>query len=696
MVPRDLNANSMTFLQPLILIALPLMALPILIHLINQHRHRTVPWAAMMFLVNAKRMNKGMARLRYILIMLMRMAAVGAVIFAVSRPLASGWLGGVGLGKPDATLVLLDRSASMEVQDLQTGESKRSTALKKLAELLEKRDFGNQLVLVDSASGQVQLLESPRALLELSMTAATATSADIPGMLEQGLAFLSANKSGRADIWICSDLHENDWAPSSGRWAALREQLTPLKGVQHYLLSYADQPAGNLAVRVSNVVRRQRGNRAELVLDVLLQADLRASQTSGTRRVLVEFEVNNVRSVVELELDRQGAALLGHRIPIDGKLRSGWGAVSLPGDANPLDNRFYFVFSETPVRNATIVTDDARIGEAFRLGLAIPAESDLEQTAQVIASDRVGEIDWETTGLLIWQAPLPTGLLAEQLKQFVTTGRVVMFFPTVQPQDGQIFGAQWGSWQQLAREEQRQLSWWRSDADLLARVGSGDALPLSDLRTYRHCTIVHPQPGRGGAPLARLANDVPLLLRAPTKQGAVYFCGTLPTAQFSSLQRDAVAFYVLLQRALANGSRALASASQRDAGPAALSDRSSWEVVAPSAGGPTLSQRGLHAGVYREGDYWAAVNRGPAEDDTQTVPQATVDGLFEGLSYRRIDDAVGDTSSLASEIWRAFLIAMVLALLLEAILCLPETKGANAPSRNAVSTPGNVQQAGSV
>ncbi len=36
----------MSFLQPLILVALPLVALPILIHLINQYRHRTVPWAA--------------------------------------------------------------------------------------------------------------------------------------------------------------------------------------------------------------------------------------------------------------------------------------------------------------------------------------------------------------------------------------------------------------------------------------------------------------------------------------------------------------------------------------------------------------------------------------------------------------------------------------------------------------------------
>ena len=258
----------MSFLNPLILAALPLMALPILIHLINQHRHRTVQWAAMMFLVSAKRMHKGMARLRYLLIMLMRIAAIGAMIFAFSRPLASGWLSGVGMGKPDATLILLDRSASMETQDIQTGESKRSTALKKLSELLEKRDYGSQLILIDSTNGETHPIESPKALIGLPITEATATSANIPGMLETALAYLKANKSGRADIWICSDLNENDWDPDSGRWAAIREQFAQLKSVHHFLLSYTDRPSNNLSIRVATVKRRQIGNRDELILDV--------------------------------------------------------------------------------------------------------------------------------------------------------------------------------------------------------------------------------------------------------------------------------------------------------------------------------------------------------------------------------------------------------------------------------------------
>ena len=200
----------MNFLQPMILMALPLMALPILIHLIHQHRHRTVPWAAMMFLIRAQRMSRGMARLRYLLIMLMRMAAVGALIFAISRPLVGGWLSGVGMSKPDATLILLDRSPSMEARDMQTGQSKRSTALGKLAELLEKHDVGSQLVLIDSAGVDLQPLDSPQALMDLPSTTASATSADIAGMLERALAYLKANESGRADIWICSDLNEND------------------------------------------------------------------------------------------------------------------------------------------------------------------------------------------------------------------------------------------------------------------------------------------------------------------------------------------------------------------------------------------------------------------------------------------------------------------------------------------------------
>ena len=77
----------MSFLQPALLVALPLIALPVVIHLIHQQRHRTIEWAAMMFLLDARRMTRGMARLRHFLIMAMLMLAIAALILGVTADL---------------------------------------------------------------------------------------------------------------------------------------------------------------------------------------------------------------------------------------------------------------------------------------------------------------------------------------------------------------------------------------------------------------------------------------------------------------------------------------------------------------------------------------------------------------------------------------------------------------------------------
>ena len=75
---------------------------------------------------------------------------------------------------------------------------------------------------------------------------------------------------------------------------------------------------------------------------------------------------------------------------------------------------------------------------------------------------------------------------------------------------------------------------------------------------------------------------------------------------------------------------------------------------------------------------WIALNRPIEEDLDTTLVQDDVDQLFSGLDYRFVTDEVGSTSSLASEIWRAFLIIMAIALLVEAWLSLPEKKSPQA------------------
>ncbi len=106
----------MTFLQPFVLLGLPLVLVPVIIHLLNRLRHRPKPWAAMRFLVSATRSSASHTKLRQFLILLCRVLAVAMLVLFLARPLAGGWLGWALSPAPDAIVILLDRSASMETQ----------------------------------------------------------------------------------------------------------------------------------------------------------------------------------------------------------------------------------------------------------------------------------------------------------------------------------------------------------------------------------------------------------------------------------------------------------------------------------------------------------------------------------------------------------------------------------------------------
>ena len=124
----------MTLLQPWILLGLPLILLPVLIHFLNRLRYRTMNWGAMMFLISVSRSSTKFARVRHLLILLMRMLAIAALILALCRPLVGGWLGTALTGTPDTIIVLLDGSASMETRDRQNRFTKRDQAMRLLAQ----------------------------------------------------------------------------------------------------------------------------------------------------------------------------------------------------------------------------------------------------------------------------------------------------------------------------------------------------------------------------------------------------------------------------------------------------------------------------------------------------------------------------------------------------------------------------------
>ncbi|HEV7404955.1 MAG TPA: BatA domain-containing protein [Chthoniobacteraceae bacterium] len=655
----------MTFLAPALLVALPLALLPIIIHLIHLYRRRQVKWAAMMFLFMAQRMNRGFSRLRQVLILALRVLAVAAILFVITRPLAGGWLGLTG-GAPDTVLILLDRSASMEQTNLNTGVSKRMAGLRNLSKAINDAvGSRSRLVLIDGALNQPLPLDKASALTDLPQTEATETETDIPALMQSALDYITTNKTGRTDVWLMSDLQRSDWDAASGRWATLRSAFATLQGVRFHILTYPQPAVEDLGVTVEKVTRRVTSEKAELLLDLHVTRQVEHPQPV---EVPLRFIVNGASTTAKVTLKENQLALQAYSIPIDKSLTRGWGRVELPVDSFPANNVFYFVFDEAPVLRSFIVTDDQTEALPLKALLTAPADPTRQYAAAVLPTRRAAEIPWDDASLIVWQAPVPaeTEAIARQMQGFVAAGRTLIFLPPENPDSNALFGLHWTTWSPAGQPQT--VETWRNDADLLANTRDGASLPVGTLEITRHCNIAGE-----GIPLATLAGHEPLLMRATQAQGGrVYFLGTMTGPGGSSLARDGVVLFAALHRGLSEGAKTIGKAQQHYASVTALGpDVSQWHSAIMLSDRPVGASLALHSGVVASDDKLVALNRPPGEDVTETVSTNALNELFAGLDFRVLTDSLDAERSLTSEIWRTFLLAMAAALVLEALLCMP-------------------------
>ncbi len=661
----------MSFLQPFLLWALPLASLPIVIHLINQRRYQTTRWGAMMFLLAANRMSRGYAKLRQYLILAARVLACAGLIFVISRPLTGGWLAAAAGGRPDTTILLIDRSPSMQQRGLGAEGSKLETGRRRLARTL-KTVGSARWVLVDGANGKPVELESVDELTTAPAADPTSAPADLPALLGVARDYIQANKSGRTEVWICSDARENDWNADGGRWQALREAFgqSP-QGVRFHLLAYPQPASGNLSVRVTEARFRDSADGPEVLVTLRLT---REGGGEARQAVPVRFEIDGARSAATVEMAGPQAELKDHRIVLGRGRERGYGKVSIPADTNPADDDFWFVFDRPAPRKAVVVAEDPQAARPLQLAASIPPDPSVKCSAEVIGVEGLPSVDWAETALLLWQAPLPEGDAAARVKAFVDRGGQALFFPPRVPGGGGTFlGARWGDWAEGPGENA--VVGWRGDGDLLAATMGGTALPVGTLGVRKACRL-----GGDVTTLATLKGGAPLLARAATDAGGAYFCATTPAVGDSSLASGGVVLYVLVQRAMAAGASVLGGTRQLAAGAKPVDDPTRWKRLS-GADEAVSTDFALHRGAYRSGERLLAVNRPAAEDAAPILAEDRLAGLFRGLDFSRVDDRAGGEGSLIQEIWRLFLAAMLAAMVVEAALCLPRKSARSADDR---------------
>lgn len=641
-----------------------------IIHLLNRRRFRIVDWAATSFLLKASRESRGKKKLKHILILICRTLAIFALIFAVARPLLGGFLGS-GSGSVNTVILVLDRSASMETKAENGAPSYREAVITRVSQAVEKMG-SPRLLLIDSASGDIQEVPSPDALPELSTTFATDTQADIPTLLTKAIDYIDETNPGQTEIWLASDMQRGDWRPTDSRWNAVRTGLESLPNkTKLRVLSSGSELAQNVAIELV-ASRRVEDN-------LFLDLKLTRSNGDGTSTVPITYSLKGARSAERVTMNGQELRFQ-KRLPLSAADVDGSGWVGIPSDNNPRDNSVFFAFGGKEPVQSWIVSEKPSGNTANYLRKAAAPDGFDRYSSEIIALTQTTKIDWSTASLIVWQAQIPTGAVAAQLQEFATSGGSVIFFPPEQPSNNIIFGTSWGLIQEAPADEYFINGSWIKDDGPWRNSLSDQKMPIDQVRGVKRCSIQG-----DGTSLAEWDDGSPLLYRQLQGLGTAIFINTLPDDRWSNLEFVAlhlVAVQRLLEKGtdrLHSGYRAIAGSEKAKLRGNEIRDRlDAFEDYEPALGS-------YRAGVYRLGERVIAVNRPAAENSPLRVNQEALNTLLEGTSYS-LFESKKDDNNLVSPVWWAFLIAVLFFLLAEAILCLrPKLTGPPALSTSKTS-----------
>ncbi len=342
----------MNFLSPLYLFALAAVAVPILIHIFSRRRVPEVPFSTIRFLSRSDRRSMMRINMRRLLLLLLRILAVGLVALAFARPVVRGSLAALfPAGGSRAACVLLDRSFSMGVEG--DGGVAFDRGVARLAAILDNLERGDavSVVLFDTGTEIVYdgEIEKEAVLDALRDARPSWGGTDLRGAVALGERMLAGSRRDVRELYIISDFQKT----SLGR-AGTRDTSRADLPVRAFLLPVQANAAANVSVEsvVVPSVALHKGETAELGIVLRnrsreLAAKFPLEVSIAGRRVMEK----------EIELLPDNYSTETVVFPVE---RSGWieGVVKKRSDRLPADDTRYFTLNVRDRTRVLLLADE--------------------------------------------------------------------------------------------------------------------------------------------------------------------------------------------------------------------------------------------------------------------------------------------------------------------------------------------------
>lgn len=596
----------MILLQPELIWGLLAAPLPLLIHWLNRLRYRRILWAAMSFLHTATRTSTRRSRIRHWLILACRVIAFTSLLLLLTRPLVGGRLGKMFAGPPDLVLIALDRSASMEMPAAEHARSRRLTALESIATMPPELWRGVRCVLVDSVTFAAQTIATPAVLPYLDAAAGTHAGANIPSLLSACVHAFAAERPGRAELWIVSDLQTSSWRPQDPRWRTVAASLAAVpQDLTVRLLVNSGRPPANRTVQWMGARRVETAQRRRVDITVAV----RAEGQFVDEPVLISWNAMGVHSPSEVRPTSQ-FMVLQRSFDWPPNEPTFWGSVEVPPDAAPVDDRVYFAIAEPEAVKAVIVAENEECERRIRYALA-PFETGRVHVVRASS----GSFTHMMTGriaMIVIQGKGLNDVDMEAVRPWVREGTTSLWLPPANADSAPVEWG-WGPVEEAPQVPWQIVAWDRRDGPL---QDGADGIPLSidRVRVFRRRSINVADPH--DETHALLNDGVPLLVSHRLQRGRSYALATLPLENWSTLA-DGWVWLPMLQRILEEGARRWQVAETAVCGRWYPNPDQAWKAW---EGSPAPATGGLSAGIFLWGDRMMALNRPDEEDDPEALP----------------------------------------------------------------------------
>lgn len=401
------------FLNSALLWAMAAVALPLLIHLLTKRKLKVVAISTLAFLKRLERENIRRLKLKQLLLLLLRMLIVALLVLAFARPTLRQNSAALAQRARTTAVLIVDNSLSMAAAP--EGVSFLAAARRQVQEMVDLFATGDEIYLITAAKPAALLPGGPLVEAERLREAAqtlpqTWAETDLAGAFALGRGLLEKSRNVNREIYLFSD----------GRAAQLPE-LPALPGVRAYFVRY-DRPLANNLTLSGATLRNQifeRGKSFEVT------ATLANHGAHDVQSQLLHLYLNDKRVAqqsVEVPAGTQRAVTFRAVPDTTGFLR---GRLALEDDDSPADNAQFFTFYIPPHRRLLAVSERPADLVFLRAALqshaaATPAatQSWKEITTRELAAERLQDYD----GIVLANVSRFAEGVAERLISFINSG----------------------------------------------------------------------------------------------------------------------------------------------------------------------------------------------------------------------------------------------------------------------------------